>query len=195
MPLSELISSGFDCIGEWRRMWNGEVLPYLRSQAIVAGPGIRAERLPAGTVVSAAPAPGARSAAAPGDYDSYFKLTCTTNGGGCVVKIADGATGGDSVAVVNGMTAYRVAPYAETVSANRLFYLKYTPPVYDAQGALSSAAALEIGSTDAQYLTAYRNGCFYIQLGRALFSGGAPRIVQDFTAGVADVRWYMTCGE
>ena len=37
------------------------------------------------------------------------------------------------------------------------------------------------------------DGAFYTQLGRVLWNDGKPRVVQDFSAGVADVRWYAGC--
>ena len=40
---------------EWRDMWNNEVLPYLRGAQLVAGPGIRIDRRPAGTLIRSIP--------------------------------------------------------------------------------------------------------------------------------------------
>ncbi len=191
-------SSPLRTVAAWREMWNGEVLPYLRSLAVVAGSGIAVRRHPAGTVVEVSGAPVSAAAAAPpaaAGYNSYFKLTLSsaTSGEGTVhtVTIADGATGGDSLAVVNGYTLYSISPYTEAVTTDRCFFLKYTPAVYDDSGAVTPAT-LVIGSGGElpSYLS---TGCFYTQLGRVIFTGGVPSVVQDFTAGVADVRWYVKC--
>ena len=49
MFLRRLMSGGSGGIAEWRNMWNNDVLPHLRESRLVAGPGIRIERHPAGT--------------------------------------------------------------------------------------------------------------------------------------------------
>ena len=133
-------------------------------------------------------------------YNSYFKLLLnvgTGEGGGRVfsVTIADGATGGDSSAVVNGMYTYRVPPYTEVVSSYRLFYLRYRPPVYGSSSSPVVPAEIEIGSTDNLYLNTqdHQTGDYFIQLGRVYFINGSAEVVQDFTGGVADLRWYMQC--
>lgn len=180
-------------LDEWRRIWNGRALPYLRSLELVAGPGLLADRLPGGTLLQLASETRAAASVTTAGYNSYFKLTLMNTGGAYTVTVADGATGGASTAVVNGYTTYSLAPYTETVSADRLFYLKYTPAVISG-GAVTSAAAMEIGSTDDMVLPAAGvDGCFYTQLGRALFSGGAATVVQDHTAGVANVHWFVSC--
>ena len=188
-------------IDEWRKLWNREVRPYLRSLEVVAGPGMLADRLPGGTLLRLVPgddAPAAGSAAA-AEYDSYFKLTLTSseNNGATTyaVTIADGATGGSSTAVVNGYTTYTLAPYTETVTGDRLFFLKYTPATLDADGSVADEAVMEIGSSDDMtVLSAGTDGAFRLQLGRLLWNNGAPKVVQDFKYGVAEVRWYARCG-
>lgn len=189
---------------EWRDMWNDEVLPYLRSLRPVAGPGVLIDRRPAGTVFRAVPAPtaAASSPSAKGDfYQSYFKLTLENGNGGFQVKIADGATGENSYAVVNGYSTYTLAPYSETVAGDRLFFLKYTPAQYNASGSQTAAATLVIaslgpaeGSSGLPSLpSGGTEGAYYMQLGRCLWNNGAPKIVQDFTGGVAEFRWYVKC--
>lgn len=182
---------------EWRDLWNNDIAPFLRSQHVIPGPGMYAERVGGGTLLNTDAATAAVVDHDPG-YDSYFKLTLSIPEGdensGYRITIADGATGSSSIAVVNGMTTYQVPPYSETVTGDRLFYLRYDPPVYDGGGSLTSGAQLAIGSTDREYQPAYSGGAFYTQLGRVIFSDGVPSVVQDFTAGVADVRWYMPCG-
>ena len=51
MSLDRLFSNGSGGIAEWREMWNNEVLPYLHSERLVAGPGVRIDRHPAGTLI------------------------------------------------------------------------------------------------------------------------------------------------
>ena len=51
MFLNRLFSNDLGGIAEWKNMWNDEVLPYLRSERLVAGPGVRIDRRPAGTLI------------------------------------------------------------------------------------------------------------------------------------------------
>ena len=184
--------------GDWRSMWNEEVLPYLRSLQLTAGDGLRLDRRPAGTWIRALPGAGARGKGAGAGYSGYFKLSCAATAGGCAVTIADGATGGASTAVVNGGTVYQIAPYTETVTGDRLFFLKYTPARY-AGGAESTPASLVIASLGPAngafpvLPSGGTGGAYYMQLGRCLWNNGSPRIVQDFTAGVAEFNWYVNC--
>ena len=194
MYLKQLTNSGLAGIAEWRRMWNGDVLPFLRSQLLVAGNGVRLSRRPAGTVIELAGGAAKHVAAGGGSYDSYFKLTLSETAGGHSVTVADGATGGDSVAVVNGYTVHTVPPYTESVSADRLFYLKYTPAVYWNDGSVHTPATLEIASNDTMILpSGGTDGAFYTQLGRVLWNDGSPKAVQDFRAGVAEILWFAKC--
>ena len=82
------------------------------------------------------------------------------------------------------------------IDEDRLFFLKYTPAVYGSGGAVVSSATMEIGSKNSSggglELPQGDGGC-YVQLGRVLWSSGTPRVIQDFTGGVADVRWYVSC--
>ena len=205
MYLKQLLKSGFDGIAEWRDMWNNEILPYLRSLRPLAGHGICTEEKADGTVINATAAP---TAAAETEtvveralYNSHFKLTLDSfSSGGSVtytVTVADGATGNYSRATVNCYNSYILPPYTETVAEDRLFYLKYTPAVYGSGGAVVSSATMNSGSLVSSGGSALRlpqgDGACYIQLGRVLWSSGTPQVVQDFTAGVADVRWYVSC--
>lgn len=189
---------------EWRDMWNDEVLPYLRSLRPVAGPGLAVDRRPAGTVIRVASASDAAAPSSPagGDfYRSYFKLSLEREGNALRVRIADGATGGDSYAVVNGYASYAIAPYVETVTGDRLFFLKYTPAQYNASGAQTAAATLAIASLGPAagsggfpaLPSGGTDGAYYMQLGRLLWNSGAPKVIQDFTGGVAEFRWYVKC--
>ena len=51
MYLKQLFGSGAAGFAEWRDMWNGEILPYLRSLRPLAGHGIRTEEKADGTVI------------------------------------------------------------------------------------------------------------------------------------------------
>ena len=188
----------------WAEMWNREVLPYLRSRQLVAGRGVRLDRMPSGTVIRTIPAVSSGSAAAtaaPG-YSSYFKLSVAASGSGYAVTIADGATGSDSTAVVNGGTAYSIAPYSESVTGDRLFFLKYTPAVYNSGGQIVSSATMVISSLGSQTSGTFpvlpsggTSGAYYMQLGRCLWNSGAPTVVQDHTAGVAAFNWFVNCNQ
>ena len=186
----------------WAAMWNREVLPFLRSRQLVAGRGVRLDRMPSGTVIRALPAASGGSVAAgaaPG-YSSYFKLSvASAEADGATthtVTVADGATGGASTAVVNGGTTYSIAPYSEAVAGDRVFFLKYTPARYDANGRQTAAPALVIASAAGTTLpSGGTDGAYYMQLGRCLWNNGAPRVIQDHTAGVAEFNWFVNCSQ
>lgn len=191
---------------EWRSMWNNDVLPYLRRLRPVAGHGIRIDYLATGCVISVTNRgeEGAHSAPADdGSYNSYFKLSLSSTTANdtttWTARIADGATDGKNIAVVNGYNVYQIDPYTEAISADRLFYAIYTPATYTNQGAVDTPASMSIGSVGAtggnslSLPTMTQNGPCYYQIGRVLFSGGVPKIQQDFTGGVLDARWYVSC--
>lgn len=197
MYLQRLFGSGFAGIDEWREMWNDDVLPYLRTLRPIAGPGILIEEKSDGMLIGAVPGAPAVSpppASAP-EYSSYFKLTLANTSGGAVVTVADGATGSDSIAVVNGGSTYTLPPYSETVSGARVFCLKYTPAQYNSGGAIVSGAQMVISSVEGSVLpSGGTSGAYYMQLGRVVgSSGGELRVVQDHTAGVAYFNWYVRC--
>ena len=182
----------------WRKEWNDRVLPFLDSLRPVAGPGIRIDRKDNGSLFRAVPVASRPGGTGGNSYNSYFKLSLALEDG-IEVTIADGATGQTSLARVNGYTSYQMPPYTETVTADRLFYLKYTPARYGTGGGLISAAAMEYGSVGRDEYDRLilpesgADGAVYFQLGRVVFSGGAPSVIQDHTSGVADIRWYMNC--
>jgi len=186
---------------EWAAMWNRDVLPYLRSLRPVAGHGVRLDRMAAGTVIRVLPAAPGRVGGngGPAEYSGYFKLTLANTGGGYAVTIADGATGGDSTAVVNGGRVWSVAPYTEAVAGDRLFFLKFTPPEYDQYGVVTVPESLVIASLGPSggvfpvLPDGGTDGAYYMQLGRLLWNSGAPRVVQDHTAGVAEFNWFVRC--
>ena len=206
--LKQIVSSGFDAIGEWRRMWNGEVLPFLRSQQLIAGPGVRLDRRPGGTTIRAAAGVTCGGAAyipsAPEPYNSYFKITMVRrNTLSYAVTVADGATGSDSYAVVNGGSTYTLPPYSETISSGALYLLKYTPAQYNSGGYLVSSAAMAIssirqsGGTFPTLPSGGTGGAYYYQLGRVIWSSGsvATQVVQDHTTGVVYFNWYINCNQ
>ena len=195
--------SDLENFSAWRGMWNDTVLPFLHSLEPVAGPGIRIDRKPNGALFRAVPAPA--NAPEPGvnsGYSSYFKITVAPPvSGGAVVTIADGATGSDSIAVVNGGSTYTLPPYTETVSGGALFLLKYTPAQYNSGGGIASSATMvvsslhESGGIFPTLPSGGTSGAYYYQLGRVLWSGGsgAPQVVQDHTAGVVQFQWFADC--
>ena len=201
MYLKQIINAGVAGFAEWRRMWNQDVLPYLRGQRLIAGRGVRINRLPAGTVIDVIDAGGRGAAGNPdGGYSSYFKLSLGGNGsGGYVVTIADGATGSNSIAVVNGGTTYSIPPYSGAVIQDTLFFLKYVPDQYNSGGQIVSGATLNIAAASGVVMPTLpsggTSGAYYMQLGRCVWSNGNPRIVQDFTAGVAEFNWYLNCSQ
>ena len=194
MYLQRLSDGGFS---EWRAMWNRDILPYLRSLSPVAGPGVLIDRRPGGTLIRAVPSAAAAAAAVTGygTYDSYFKLTLSSGAGGAAITIADGATGSDSIAVVNGGSTYVLPPYTAPVSGATVYFLQYTPAQYNSGGQLVSGASMAISSVEGAVLpSGGTSGAYYMQLGRVVgSSGGELRVVQDHTAGVAYFNWYVRC--
>jgi hypothetical protein len=187
----------------WRELWNDRVLPFLDSLRPVAGPGIRIDRKDNGTLIRAVPA-AVHAACSVGSagYDSYFKITLAEpTSGAAVVTIADGATGSDSYAVVNGAGGYTLPPYSETISRGALYFLKYTPTQYGSGGAIVSGATMAIsslhqsGGSFPSLPAGGTSGAYYYQLGRVIWSSGSTptRVVQDHTAGVAQFNWFMNC--
>ena len=63
-------------IRRWRDLWNNQLRDHLQSMHLVAGKGIRIQRYPGGTVVSAErnEASGVSSAATADEYYGYFKI-------------------------------------------------------------------------------------------------------------------------
>jgi hypothetical protein len=198
MHLHRITGTGLGAITELRRMWNEEVLPALRSRELVAGRGIRLRKLPAGTTIevvdSGGHAAGGPNSSVVGGYSSYFKLTLASSGGAATVTVADGATGGNSYAVVNGGSTYSLPPHTETVSGARVFLLKYTPAQYNSGGQVVSGATMVISSVAGATLpSGGTSGAYYYQLGRTVSSGGSLYVVQDHTAGVAQFQWFANC--
>ena len=167
---------------------------YLASAALGDARALQTHNVASGGTIIAQLTPD--MAGGGGGYESYFTLTWDSANN--IVTIADGATGGDSVAVANGWDLYTLAPKSFAITNNYyLFYLKYTPAKYNSAGSLISSASMSIeadASPGGVPSLPSGDGSFYVQLGRLLWVSGAPKIVQDFTGGVADVRWYIKCG-
>lgn len=206
--LKQIVSSGFDAIGEWRRMWNDEVLPLLRSQRLVAGPGVRIDRRPFGTTIrveaGAAAVTAAYIPAAPDPYNSYFKITMAAAGSSSYrVTVADGATGSNSYAVVNGGSTYTLPPYSETITSGALYLLKYTPAQYNSSGTVVSGATMVLSSIHQSggvfpvLPSGGTEGAYYYQIGRVIWSSGsAPtQVAQDHTTGVVYFQWFINCNQ
>ncbi|MBQ6353095.1 MAG: hypothetical protein IJJ28_07500, partial [Lentisphaeria bacterium] len=94
---------------------------------------------------------------------------------------------------------WSVAPYTEAVAGDRLFFLKFTPPEYDQYGVVTVPESLVIASLGPSggvfpvLPDGGTDGAYYMQLGRLLWNSGAPRVVQDHTAGVAEFNWFVRC--
>ena len=110
MFLKRLMSGGPGGIAEWKRMWNDEVLPYLRGAQLVAGPGIRIDRRPAGTLIRVVSSGGAGGGNGGGNITLGAVVTSPTGGFGTgtaktIVLNSDGTytinSGGAVVGYIN----------------------------------------------------------------------------------------------
>ena len=81
MFLKRLISNDSGGFAEWKNMWNDEVLPYLHSAQLVAGPGLRIDRRPAGTLIRVVSSGGAGGNCGGGVTIAAI-VTMPTSGGG-----------------------------------------------------------------------------------------------------------------
>ena len=190
---------------EWKEMWNYDILPYLHDLRPVAGPGVRINHMPTGYIISLKNQDGGivRSVSdEAGSYNGNFKITLSEPvSGAAVVTIADGATGSNSTATVNGGSSYSLPPYSETISGGALYLLKYTPAQYGSGGAVVSSATMVVSSihqSGAAFPTlpdGGTSGAFYYQIGRVIWSGGTtlPKVAQDHTAGAAQFGWFANC--
>ena len=197
-PPPQKVSSDVDRIRA--QTWNQLIECLVYAMAHPRGDGVTvlntAADLLSADVRGAAPGGGGTA-----EYAGYFKLSLANTDGAYTVTIADGATGGNSTAVVNGGTTYSIAPYSEVVTGDRLFFLKYTPAQYDQYGAVSAPATLVIASLGPAggvfpvLPSGGTDGAYYMQLGRCLWNAGTPTVVQDHTAGVAEFNWFVNCNQ
>jgi|GEM_PF-4453790 len=191
------VSSDIDRIRA--QTWNQLIECLVYAMSHPRGDGVTVLNTAADLLSAAARGGAAPGGGGPAEYSGYFKLTLANTEGGYAVTIADGATGGDSTAVVNGGRVWSVAPYTEAVAGDRLFFLKFTPPEYDQYGAVTVPESLVIASLGPSggvfpvLPDGGTDGAYYMQLGRLLWNSGAPRVVQDHTAGVAEFNWFVRC--
>ena len=110
MSLKHLTSGDPGSFAEWKRMWNDEVLPYLYSAQLVAGPGVRIDRRPAGTLIRAVPSDGAGNG---GGVKLAAVVTMPTSGGGIgtVAPVMIGS--GGEIAITSGAAIPAKFPFLD----------------------------------------------------------------------------------
>ena len=113
MSLNRLFSSDFGGIAEWREMWNNEVLPYLHSERLVAGPGVRIDRRPAGTLIRVVSSGGAGGTGRHAGITLAAVVTMPTSVGGVgAVKPVEIDSGGEIV-LASGAEIPAVFPFLD----------------------------------------------------------------------------------
>ena len=113
MFLKRLTSSGLGGVAEWRRMWNEEVLPYLRGAQPVAGPGIRIDRRPAGTLIRAVPSGEGGGAGGGAVIQLAAVVTMPTSGGGVGTVSPVGIGSGGAITPTSGANIPVVFPFLD----------------------------------------------------------------------------------
>ena len=114
MFLKRLISGGFGGIAEWRTMWNDEVLPHLRGAELVAGPGIRIDRRPAGTLIRVVSSGGAGTGGSAGEgVTRAAVVTMPTSGGGVGTVSPVGIGSGGAITITSGAAIPAVFPFLD----------------------------------------------------------------------------------
>ena len=133
-------------------------------------------------------------------YNGYFKITDATGEDKQFrVRVADGATGGNSICKVNNMT-FSVAPWeSETIGATKAIVLKFTAGSKDATSEEEKEGKVEVELMDDSKVPAdSATNCYYI-VGRAIVNGEERTIQQDHQAiaanGVPQMFWYGICEE
>ena len=110
MSLKHLTSGDPGSFAEWKRMWNDEVLPYLYSAQLVAGPGVRIDRRPAGTLIRVVPSDGTSNG---GGVKLAAVVTMPTSGG-CIGTVAPVVIGsGGEISTVSGSEIQVKFPYLD----------------------------------------------------------------------------------
>ena len=139
-------------------------------------------------------------ASAPAGYSGYFKIVdASTTGNGTTthkIRVVDGATydpetgsSGPSVCKVNNQV-FSVEPAEFTVSASKVYVLKFTAESVESEGSPAKVEVVEVNalpSDDSDYA--------WYQIGRVIVDDGSMTIQQDHTAGVVQMFWYLLCGE
>ena len=111
MYFRQLFNSGIAGVAEWRNLWNQQVLPYLRSARIVAGPGVRVSQRPAGTVIEVVTAAGLPPSTT--NLTLAAVVTQPTGGAGAgAVQIATPTVSG-GVILTSGASIPVVMPYLD----------------------------------------------------------------------------------
>ena len=115
MYLRRIVGNGLAAVNEWRRMWNEEVLPYLRSQRPVAGPGVKIDQRPAGMMITATGVDSSAPAAAGGGGNIRIVAMSTNPAGGFgvaggndIIPNSDGSYSIPSPGIVIGFTTLYV---------------------------------------------------------------------------------------
>ena len=111
MALNRLFSSEFDGIDEWKNMWNDEVLPYLHAAELVAGPGLRIDRRPAGTLIRVISS-GSRGGAGGGVTLAAVVTPPTDRGGPGAVKPVGIGSGG-AITLTSGAEIPVIFPFLD----------------------------------------------------------------------------------
>lgn len=133
-------------------------------------------------------------------YSGYFKIIdASTTGNGTTtrkIRVVDGATydpetgsSGPSVCKVNHQV-FSVEPVEFTVSASKVYVLKFTAESVESEGSPAKVEVVEVNalpSDDSDYA--------WYQIGRVIVDDDSMTIQQDHTAGVAQMFWYLLCGE
>ena len=131
-----------------------------------------------------------------GSYSGYFMLVLHQAGDSDYrVRVVDGATydgstlasSADSVCKVNNRT-FGIAPWeSERITGSRIVALRFTPG--------ASAAEDRVEAVLLESLPADSTSAAYCQLGRVEVStwGDSIRVIQDHTAGVAQIWWFFLC--
>ena len=135
-------------------------------------------------------------------YSGYFMLALHDAGGesssGWRVWVVDGATydganlsgSGNSICKVNNRV-FEVAPWESaaisgTSYGTRIVALRFTPGESSAQDSVEPVLLEELPDDS--------ESAAYCQLGRVVIPRyGQPHVVQDHTAGVAQIWWYLLC--
>ena len=111
MLLRRLTSGGLGGVSEWRRMWNEEVLPYLRGAQLVAGPGVRIDRRPAGTLIRVSPSDGGHNG---GGSVTLAAVVSLPTSGGCIGTVSPVMIGsGGEITITSGASIPVKFPYLD----------------------------------------------------------------------------------
>ena len=111
MSLEHLTSGDLGGFAEWKRMWNDEVLPYLHSERLVAGPGVRIDRRPAGTLIRVIPSGGGGGNGGVATLAAVVTMPTSGGGIGTVSPVTIGS--GGEITITSGATIQAKFPYLD----------------------------------------------------------------------------------